>query len=107
MEASDVCEIRTSCVGSPLACRDPLPLRGAGSLHARSLPPHSVRISHTSLASIKYYYISMFLTFRIDRLLSLRDMDGLPLGIIEAVHGVDAREHAESVAANDGEEELK
>ena len=34
-------------------------------------------------------------------------MDGLPLGIVEAVHGVDAREHAESVAANDGEEELK
>ena len=34
-------------------------------------------------------------------------MDGLALGIVEAVHGVDAREHAKSVAANDGEEELK
>ena len=34
-------------------------------------------------------------------------MDWLALGIVEAVHGVDAREHAESVAAYDGEEELK
>ena len=51
-----------------LACRDPLPLRGAGSLHARDLPlrsgsPSTVVISlhgryvffHTSLASLKYY----------------------------------------------------
>ena len=34
-------------------------------------------------------------------------MDGLALGIVEAVHGVDAREHAESVDAYGGEEELK
>ena len=34
-------------------------------------------------------------------------MDGLALGIVEAVHGVDAGEHAESVAADDGEEELE
>ena len=34
-------------------------------------------------------------------------MDGLALGIVKAVHGVDAREHAESVDAYGGEEELK
>ena len=34
-------------------------------------------------------------------------MNGLALGIVEAVHGVDAGEHAESVAADDGEEELE
>ena len=57
-----------SRIGRSLACRDPLPLRGAGSLHARDLPlrsgsPSTVVISlhgryvffHTSLASLKYY----------------------------------------------------
>ena len=37
----------------------------------------------------------------------MRDVDGLALGIVETVHGVDAREHAESVDANGGKEELK
>ena len=57
-----------SRIGRSLAGRDPLPLRGAGSLHARDLPlrsgsPSTVVISlhgryvffHTSLASLKYY----------------------------------------------------